>query len=138
MSGTRTAGGLWGRLTGPCTYTRDAVHGGPDVCGSEPTRTFIQGPRCAAHTPNALAGRPELPPTRCAPKRCLCGDPACPAYETYTTRSTYTAAADYEAVVGARHITSGKRRSNLASYRAAQAAAAERKTRQPTTPKGNR
>jgi hypothetical protein len=85
-------GGLPGRLTGPCTHYRDAAHGGPGFCGAEPARTFVHGPRCAAHTPNALAGRPELPPTKCAPQRCLCGNPECPAYSTYANRNPPTGA----------------------------------------------
>lgn len=34
---------------------------GADYCRATPTRYFQPGHRCAAHSPAALAGRPELP-----------------------------------------------------------------------------
>jgi hypothetical protein len=38
-----------------CTHYDDAA----GECGVTPTRAFLQGPRCATHTPAALAGRGE-------------------------------------------------------------------------------
>lgn len=34
---------------------------GADYCRATPTRYFAVGSRCTAHTPAALASRPELP-----------------------------------------------------------------------------
>ncbi|QFY09672.1 hypothetical protein GBF35_26125 [Nonomuraea phyllanthi] len=42
-------------------------------CGATPTRFYLQGWRCADHTPSALAGRPEPGGGYCAPARCYCG-----------------------------------------------------------------
>ena len=52
-------------------------------CGGEPTRLFIQGPRCGSHTPSAVAGVPEPQDGSCAPNRCYCARPECPAYPSY-------------------------------------------------------
>lgn len=57
-----------------CThYQHPAGH-----CGQTPARPYLTGPRCAAHTPAALAGKPEPGDGYCAPLRCHCG--ACPAW----------------------------------------------------------
>lgn len=45
-------------LARPCAHYREG-HG---FCGETPTRAYIVGPRCAAHTPARLAGRPETVP----------------------------------------------------------------------------
>ena len=52
---------------------------GPDgPCGTTPARLYPAGWRCAAHTPAALAGRPEPGAGRyCPPVLCWCGH--CPA-----------------------------------------------------------
>ncbi|WP_157255040.1 hypothetical protein [Nonomuraea typhae] len=62
-------------LQGPCRH-------GAGPCGATPTRPYPCGPRCAAHTPAALAGRPEPSGGYCAPARCYCG--TCPAAEPTT------------------------------------------------------
>jgi hypothetical protein len=51
-------------------------------CGATPARRYLTGLCCPAHTPAALAGRPEPPAGSCAPDRCYCG--TCPAYEPMT------------------------------------------------------
>lgn len=49
-------------------------------CGAtEGVQLYIQGYRCPAHTPAAIRGQPEPPSGYCAPNRCYCDDPACPA-----------------------------------------------------------
>ncbi|MDF5755801.1 SLOG family protein [Spongiactinospora sp. TRM90649] len=50
------------------------------TCGAHPARLYIQGPRCAAHTPAAIAGEPE-PGQRayCSP---MCRCTACTALRT--------------------------------------------------------
>jgi len=61
----------------PCTG-----HGPDGPCGATPTRLYPAGWRCPAHTPAALAGRPEPGAGRyCPPAICWCGhcpDPAAP------------------------------------------------------------
>ena len=53
----------------PCTG-----HGPGGPCGATPTRLYPAGWRCAAHTPAALAGRPEPGKGRyCPPAICWCG-----------------------------------------------------------------
>lgn len=54
-------------------------------CGARPARLYLPGHRCPAHTPAALAGKPEPSGQYCAPNRCLCGHPNCP---TRTPRDT--------------------------------------------------
>ncbi|WP_354643941.1 hypothetical protein [Kitasatospora camelliae] len=74
-------------------------------------REYLPGYRCPAHTPAAVAGRPEPPE----------GEGPLPgAWTTPTPDAASWAAID------ARHIRSGKRRSNTTDYRAAKAA--ERRT----------
>jgi hypothetical protein len=56
----------------PCSH-----HGPAGHCGATPARLYLPGWRCAAHTPAALAGRPEPGATRyCPPAACNCGQ--CP------------------------------------------------------------
>lgn len=69
-------------------------------------RAYLIGPRCPAHTPAALAGRDEPAPGPGWPKT------------AWTTASPQSASRVHDA----RAIASGKRRSNPAAYRAAQAA----------------
>ena len=53
-------------------------HGPDGPCGATPARLYPAGWRCAAHTPAALAGRPEPGAGRyCPPALCWCGH--CPA-----------------------------------------------------------
>lgn len=76
-------------------------------CGStDSVRPFLTGPCCPLHSPNALAGRPETPP-----------GPGLPA-AAWTTPSPLNDSRVHDAQA----IASGKRRSNPAAYRAAQAA----------------
>jgi hypothetical protein len=64
----------------PCTG-----HGSDGPCGATPTRPYPAGPRCPAHTPAALTGRPEPGADRyCPPALCWCGhcpDPVSPGQE---------------------------------------------------------
>ncbi|WP_075737492.1 hypothetical protein [Streptomyces acidiscabies] len=69
-------------------------------------RAYLTGPRCPAHTPSALAGRPEPEP-----------GPGLPA----TAWSTPSPLSDSR-IADQRAISSGKRRSNPTAYKAAQAA----------------
>ena len=80
-------------------------------CGAaRGVRLYGTGLRCPAHTPAALAGRPEPAP-----------GPGMPA-------SAWTALSPLgtSALIDARAVASGKRRSSLHVYRAAQAATAPR------------
>lgn len=80
-------------------------------CGAaEAVRVYLIGRRCPAHTPAALAGKPE-PPAR----------PGWPA-QAWTTPSPQSASALFDA----RAIASGKRRAAAHTYRAAQTAVAQR------------
>ncbi|QTU64258.1 hypothetical protein [Streptomyces scabiei] len=71
---------------------------------------YIQGLRCPAHTPNALAGKPEPPPGYGLPPGDLPPSPQ-----------------SASALADTRAIASGKRRSTSAEYRAAQAAVDHRR-----------
>jgi hypothetical protein len=84
-------------------------------CGTpEGVRLYACGHRCPAHTPAALAGRPEPDVARyCAPHRCYCGRH--PSYGRPLEPVAST-------VVDVRAVASGKRRVSLAGYREAQAA----------------
>jgi hypothetical protein len=83
-------------------------------CGAADTRLYAEGPRCGAHTPSALVGRPEPGSRRyCAPARCYCG--GCPSW---TPDTTYHVG---ETVLDINAVKSGKRRSSLTEYRNAQA-----------------
>ncbi|WP_275462098.1 hypothetical protein [Streptomyces noursei] len=73
-----------------------------------PVRPYAAGWRCSAHSPWALAGRPEPQP-----------GPGWPA-DAWTTPSPQSASAVHDA----RAIATGKRRSTPTAYRAAQAAVA--------------
>lgn len=66
MTGNQANRGSAGR---PCGYP------GPDgTCGATPTRPYLPGPRCPAHTPAALASKPEPGSGRyCPPAICWCG-----------------------------------------------------------------
>jgi hypothetical protein len=78
---------------------------------SDDVRPYLTGLRCPAHTPNALAGKPETPP-----------GPGMPA-GAWSTPSPLSDSRVHDA----RAIASGKRRSNPQAYRAAQAAVDHRK-----------
>ncbi|MFJ5151433.1 hypothetical protein ACIQCF_07560 [Streptomyces sp. NPDC088353] len=73
-------------------------------------RAFLTGLRCPAHTPNALAGKPETPP-----------GPGMPA-GAWSTPSPLNDSRVHDA----RAVASGKRRANPQAYRAAQAAVGQR------------
>lgn len=45
-------------MTNPCGHYAD----GAGVCGTQPTREYLTGDRCKAHTPAKLAGRAEIVP----------------------------------------------------------------------------
>ncbi|WP_432010143.1 hypothetical protein [Streptomyces cucumeris] len=87
--------GHWDGPAARYCHTRDDVH------------RYVIGWRCPAHTPAAVAGRPE---------------PGLPA-AAWTTLSPLSASR----VADERAIASGKRRSHQPAYRAAQAAVATRK-----------
>ncbi|MBA9003760.1 hypothetical protein [Thermomonospora cellulosilytica] len=97
-------------------YTTGVGH-----CGAEGVRFFLPGWRCPRHTPAAIAGEPEVSGQYCAPARCYCGRPECPAYPTYGRPDPYAGELDAWAVIDARAIASGRRRSNPADYAAARA-----------------
>ncbi|WP_344941398.1 hypothetical protein [Actinomadura miaoliensis] len=67
------------RSPGRCGHHVDGV-----VCGAvDGVRLFLPGWRCPAHTPAAVNGHPEATGQYCAPARCYCGRPGCPAYPTF-------------------------------------------------------
>ncbi|MGW4043022.1 hypothetical protein [Streptomyces sp. NPDC004721] len=78
--------------------------------GTDNVRNYLSGLRCPAHTPNALAGKPETPPGPGMPAR---------AWSTPSPLSD-------SRVFDDRAVASGKRRSSPAAYRAAQAAVGHR------------
>ncbi len=115
-----------GRWDKPCVHYSDAEQ---RTCGATPTRLFIQGPRCLDHTPSAERGLPEPPEGRCAPARCYCGRPSCPAFETYG-RDSYAAQGGLAwQAVDARAVASGKRRASPGEQEAAKRAVQEQKDR---------
>lgn len=75
-------------------------------CGATPTRHYLPGHRCPAHTPAALAGQPEPP------------EGAGPLPGAWTTPTPQAASA----LMDNRAIASGKRRSTPNDYQAAKAA----------------
>ncbi|MGP3914358.1 hypothetical protein [Nonomuraea sp. 10N515B] len=109
-------------MTGPCTHWFGAAG---TRCGATPARPYAQGPRCAEHTPAALAGKPEPGQgAYCAPARCYCGE-----HPWYTPGTPYASLAD-SWVTDARHIASGKRRASPAIQAAAKATVAEQRERE--------
>jgi hypothetical protein len=76
-------------------------------CGATPARRFANWWACAGHTPAALAGHDEPPEGN---------GPLPGAWTTPTPDAASWAAID------AKHIRTGKRRSNPADYQAARAA----------------
>jgi hypothetical protein len=102
-------------------------------CGAEDVRHYLTGWRCPQHTPAAIAGHPEPPE-----------GPGWPAGAWTTPAPDNTSA-----LIDNRAVASGKRRSNPATYRAAQAAVAKEdpgpvvdlatyRARTPRSPKGPR
>ena len=69
-------------------------HGPDGPCGATPSRLYPVGPRCAAHTPSALAGQPEPGAGRyCPPALCWCGQcppPGVPRRVLVTGSRTWT------------------------------------------------
>ncbi|MFB4275788.1 SLOG family protein [Nonomuraea sp. MTCD27] len=57
------------RMPQPCA---SFVTGRTTLCGAEPARLYVNGWRCAAHTPAALKGQQEPREGACAPLRHLC------------------------------------------------------------------
>lgn len=104
-----------------CTHWDGTAH---VLCGAVPARLYLPGPRCPAHTPAALAGRPEPQPGRCAPNRCYGG--CCPSWRPDTV---HYVAGETWAAVDARAIASGKRRASPAVQAAAKATIAEQRQR---------
>lgn len=100
-------------------------------CGAPGARFYIQGWRCPACTPAALAGEPEPGQgAYCAPKRCLCGK--CPWWVPY---NPYAITTD-SWTTDARNIASGKRRASPETQAAAKAEVAEQKERKTRLRKG--
>ncbi len=124
MTGILAAEAAAGKYGKPCGHYLGAQH---KHCGATPTRAYIQGPRCKIHTPAALAGQAEPQPGLCAPKRCLCGQPDCPAYETYALRDRWGLA---DTIIDARAVAAGNRRSSTTEYRDAQSQLLKRQDHQ--------
>lgn len=81
-------------------------------CRASGARRFVNSVACPVHTPAALAGKPEAPSTTALPASAFAPSPISASH-----------------VADERAIASGKRRSNPAAYKAAQAAATHRKDR---------
>lgn len=101
------------RLATRCSHWIGAEH--RHCHSTDNVRPYLPGPRCPTHTPAALAGRPEAPPTDSPSPLAL------PPSPISSSR-----------VHDARAVASGKRRATPQTYRAAQAAVNHRKE-QPTT-----
>lgn len=71
------------------------------TCGAAPTRFYLTGHRCPAHTPAALRGRPEPGQT---------ADP-------YPRPGSWMATQGASRLIDDRAIASGKRRSTPTQYR---------------------
>lgn len=96
-------------MTGPQPATECGHWAGAEQrhCrATDGVRPYVIGARCPLHTPAAIAGHPEPEP-----------GPGWPA-GAWTTLSPIAASAVFDD----RAVASGKRRSNPAAYRAAQAA----------------
>lgn len=101
-------------ITTPCTH-----HDGDVVCGATPTRRYLLGGRCAAHTPCALAGHPEPKPD---PALTLAGLRAAAGLRTDAVAPLAASSLTDE-----RAIASGKRRAAPHTYRAARDAEQRRR-----------
>lgn len=109
-------------MTGSCTRW-DAAAG--RHCGGTPARPYIQGHRCEACTPAAMAGEPEPGLTaHCAPARCYCGE--CPWWTPY---NPYATNAD-SWVTDARNIATGRKRASASQHASAKQTVAEQKDRE--------
>lgn len=87
---------------------------GAGHCGAGTgVRLYPIGPRCPDHTPAAIAGVPEVSGQYCAPGRCYCGDPECPAYPSYLRPLDPIA----DTVIDRRAVESGRRVSGAARRR---------------------
>lgn len=83
-------------------------------CQATPTRLYTTGDQCAAHTPSALAGRPEVVPD---PTLTLA------ALRVAAGRSPHsTSTAGSAALIDDRAIASGKRRASAHRFKEARAA----------------
>lgn len=102
---------------GPCTHVAVAT-----VCGATPTRRYLTGDRCAAHTPAAVAGRTEAAP-----------DPALTIVGLRTAAGLpvdFMAPNSTSTLLDERAVASGRRRSGPETFRAARAAEQARKERE--------
>lgn len=99
-----------------CTFWYDGYY-----CGAAPIGFYLPGHRCAAHTPAAVAGRPEVTP-----------DPA-RTVEGLRRRAGLPLAAalalSTSSLTDERAVASGKRRSSTHTHRAARNAEESRKVR---------
>jgi hypothetical protein len=88
-----------------CGFWVDAAY-----CGAAPARPYLPGPRCADHTPAAVAGRPEPTP-----------DPASTlaALLARAGRRTIGTPISASQLIDDRAVISGKRRSSPGVYREA-------------------
>lgn len=91
---------------------------GTTVCGDEAVGRYLTGPRCAAHTPAALAGQPEAAPD---PARTLNGLREAAGLPLAPVLIATSGLNDERA------IASGRRRSSAHTYQAARAAEDARK-----------
>ena len=84
------------------------------TCGAEPARPYLTGEQCPLHTPAAAAGRPDI---QADPDRAL------EALQRQRGKLVGFSRAD-SALIDARAVAAGKRRSGPATYREAQRAVA--------------
>jgi len=103
-------------VSAPCGYYTAGGH-----CRATPTRRYLQGPRCAAHSPAAVAGRPETAPD---PALTLTGLRRSAGLADVSTPLTASALIDDRA------IASGKRRASTTSYTDARAREEARRQQQ--------
>ncbi|KRV48802.1 hypothetical protein AQ490_23320 [Wenjunlia vitaminophila] len=96
---------MTGRVSPACRYW---IGSQGRRCGAwDDVHPYPAGWRCSAHTPAALAGRPEPPPG--------------PGWPAGAWATPVPVSAGWSAI-DARAIATGKRRSSITTYRAAQAA----------------
>jgi hypothetical protein len=91
----------------PCNWYRNRA-----TCEATPTRLYLVGPRCAAHTPAALAGQPEPGAGRyCPPAVCWCGQcpPRCTIADPCHERACHTCYPQLEPSPERRVLVTGSR-----------------------------
>ena len=94
---------------------------GGRFCSEGPTRTYLVGHRCSAHTPAALAGRPDHQP-----------DPVLTLDALRAVKGILWSFNPHDTALKSNDIATGKRRSSPEAYRAAQMDVEARK-RKPST-----